>query len=297
MNIKPIISTLIFLLTHTFGWTQTAEDLYNQSLTELNNKNYEKGITIMNEFIEKYPDFANVDLIYINRAIAKAHIKDYEGAIKDYTTAYEKNPKSAEALRQRGFVKKERGDFKAALTDYDLALKVDSNLGSAYVNKAVVLDTLGQKEEACKNYEKALEHGVTSIAGILYKSCDSNSVVLQKYMYKILIDKTTDKTYGYTKDNPIKVGHGPKGQRAYLEMLRDGQGNKVEYERKGNAGYYPSKNGLFGMAAVDSYNIKFKSAKGKKKTVILYLSFYDYDPPKIPLDFYSTEDFKNKNGD
>lgn len=162
----------------------------------------------MNEFIEKYPDFENIHMIYLNRASAKSLIKDYDGAIKDYTTAYEKNPEYAEAIRQRGYLKKEIGDFKAALADYNLTLKIDPNLANAYVNKAVVLDTLGQSEEACKNYEKALELGITDVAGILYNSCDSNSMVLKKYFYQILVDKTTDESYGYTKENPIKVGHG-----------------------------------------------------------------------------------------
>lgn len=292
MKTKPTILTLFLLLTSIIGWTQTAEDLYNQSLTELNNKNYEKGIELIDEFIEKYPDFENIHMIYLNRASAKSLIKDYDGAIKDYTTAYEKNPKYAEALRQRGYLKKEMGYFKAALADYDLALKVDSNLANAYVNKAVVLDTLGQTEEACKNYKKAFELGITDVAGILYNLCDSNLIILQKYYYKILVDKTTDETYGYTVENPIKVGHGPRGQRAYLEMLRDGRGNKVKYERGGSAGMYPSENGLMGMATVDSYKITYKDKKGKNKKTTLYISFYDYDTPKIPVGFYSTDDFK-----
>lgn len=292
MKTMPTILTLFLLLTSIVGWTQTAEELYNQSLTELNKKNYKKGIELMDEFIEKYSDFENIHMIYLNRAGAKSLIKDYDGAIKDYTTAYEKNPKYAEALRQRGYLKKEMGDFKGALEDYDFALKIDPNLANAYVNKAVVLDTLGQSEEACKSYEKAFELGITDVAGILYNSCDSNSIALQKYYYKILIDKATDKTYGYSVENPIKVGHGPKGQRAYLEMLRDGQGNKVKYERGGNAGMYPSKNGLMGMASVDSYNISYKDEKGKKKKATLYISFYDYDSPRIPVGFYSTEDLK-----
>ena len=286
MKSYSIFLTLVLLITSIIGLSQTSEELYNQSLTELNNNNYEKGIELMDEFIEKYPDFENIHMIYLNRASAKSYIKDYDGAIKDYTSAYDKNPKYAEAIRQRGYLKKEMGEFNAALVDYELALKIDSTLAIAYINKAVVLDTLGQSEEACKSYEKALELGETAAAKFLYKSCDSSSIVLQKYLYKILVDKSTDTTYGYTIENPIKVGHGPRGQRAYLELLRDGQGNKVKYERSGSAGFYSSKNGMFGMATVDSYNITYKNEKGKKKKTTLYLSFYDYDPPKIPIGFY-----------
>ena len=51
---------------------------------------------------------------------------------------------------------------------------------------------------------------------------------------------------------------------------------------------------MMGMASVDSYHITYKNEKGKKKKTTLYLSFYDYEQPKIPVGFYSIQDFENK---
>jgi len=92
---KKLLTTIltIFFLIITFDdFAQSAEDLYNQSLKELGNKNYDKAIELMDEFINKYPDFKNIRMIYVNRAAAKSIKKDYEGAIKDYTEAYDKDP-------------------------------------------------------------------------------------------------------------------------------------------------------------------------------------------------------------
>jgi tetratricopeptide (TPR) repeat protein len=293
------IRPFLFILLLTFSGNsiaQTAEELYEQSLKALNNKEYEKAISIMDAFISKYPDFKNVHMIYLNRASAKSLVKDYEGAISDYNTAYAKDTAYAEAVRQRGYTRKLMGQPDAALADYNLALRINPRLATAYVNKAAVLKELGRTDEACRNYEKALELGITDAAGMIYKSCDSLSPALLKYTYRILVDKTADKTYGYTVENPVKTGYGPKGQRAYLDLLRDEQGNKPEYVRTGNAGFYESENGMMGLAAIDTYEITYKNSKGKKKKTVLYISFYDYEQPKIPVGFFSVNDFKTRQG-
>jgi hypothetical protein len=99
--------------------------------------------------------------------------------------------------------------------------------------------------------------------------------------------------YGFTGEFPVKVGTGKRGgpynQRAYLELLRDGRGKPVEYKRVGGGCCpYKSENALFGdFALVDSYEIKYKDKDGKKKKAIIYISFYDYEEPMIPVGFQS----------
>lgn len=100
--------------------------------------------------------------------------------------------------------------------------------------------------------------------------------------------------YGLTGEFPVKVGKGAKGgpynQRAYLELLRDGQGNPVEFKRVGGGCCpYKSKNALFGdYALVDSYEVVYKDKEGKKKKVVIYISFYDYEEPMIPVGFQAS---------
>ena len=95
--------------------------------------------------------------------------------------------------------------------------------------------------------------------------------------------------YGLTGESPVKVGKGPKSgpanQRAYLELLRDGQGEPVEYKRVGSCCAYKSENGFGGYALVDRYEVVYKDKEGSKKKTILYISFYDYEEPMIPVGF------------
>ena len=248
----------------------------------------------LNEFIEKYPDFVNIHMIYLNRASAYSSLEKYEAAIKDYTAAYKIKPTYAEAVRQRGYAKKIMGKLEAALEDYNLALQIDPGLASTYTNKGIVLEALDRPDDACENYKKALELGMYDVPEFIEKSCDSTSKLYQKYTYQLLVDKSTDKTYGFTEENPIRVGHGPRGQEAFLKLLRDGQGNEVTYTRLGSCCRYSSSKSAMGFAMLDSYEVKYKDEKGKKKKVVLYTSFYEYDAPRIPVGFYSIQDFEKK---
>lgn len=102
---------------------------------------------------------------------------------------------------------------------------------------------------------------------------------------------TTDssKLYGLIPQRPIKVGgtftSGVANQRKYLEALRDAQGKPVSYERKGSCCPYPSENGLEGHGLLDRYEVKYRDADNKKQRVILYISFYDYEEPKVVKGF------------
>ena len=87
---------------------------------------------------------------------------------------------------------------------------------------------------------------------------------------------STDNTYGYTQENPIKVGGdafgGPARERAYLDNLLDANGEKISYERTGSV--------PFGNTILDAFEI---SVAGKKIT--LYIDEYAYTEPQAPVGF------------
>jgi hypothetical protein len=92
----------------------------------------------------------------------------------------------------------------------------------------------------------------------------------------------TDKTYGYTQENPIKVGGGayggPARERAYLDNLLGANGEKVSYERKGSFS--------FGNTILDIFEI---TVSGKKVT--LYIDEYSYSEPQAPSGFTCVDAF------
>lgn len=99
----------------------------------------------------------------------------------------------------------------------------------------------------------------------------------------------TSEKYGLTGEFPVKVGKGknggPNNQRAYLDLLRDGQGNPVKYKRVGGGCCaYKSANAIFGdYALVDTYEVVYKDSEGNSKKTKIYISFYDYEEPLIPI--------------
>jgi len=93
---------------------------------------------------------------------------------------------------------------------------------------------------------------------------------------------STDSTYGYTQENPIKVGggafEGPARERAYLDNLLGPNGEKITYERRGSA--------PFGDAVLDIFEIK-----GLSKTVTLYIDEYAFTEPQAPVGFTCISEF------
>lgn len=114
-------------------------------------------------------------------------------------------------------------------------------------------------------------------------------------VYSIVkLTKTADNDkYGFTPEQPVKVGTGPQGgpanNKAYLNLLRDGKGEAIEFKRVGSCCPYESKNGFLGMAMVDHYEISYRNEKGKKKKASVYISFYDYEEPMILFGFKTIE--------
>lgn len=87
---------------------------------------------------------------------------------------------------------------------------------------------------------------------------------------------STDDTYGYSEDNPIRVGgdfiSGVSRERAYLDHLRGPNGETLSYERHGSL---PS-----GGTILDIYNIT-----GPGVDEILYVDLYNYSELQAPVGF------------
>ena len=87
---------------------------------------------------------------------------------------------------------------------------------------------------------------------------------------------SADETYGYSEDNPIKVGgdwlDGPGREKAYLNSLSGPNGEAVSFERLGSFNY--------GDTILDEYEVQFAG-----KSVILFLDEYNYEQPATPVGF------------
>ena len=96
---------------------------------------------------------------------------------------------------------------------------------------------------------------------------------------------STDETYGFTENNPVKVGgigSGPHNERNYLNSLTGPNGEKVSYDRLGSCCEFKSKNSPFGMGLLDKYALTYE---GKKDTVTIYLNMFDKAKIMAPVGF------------
>lgn len=86
----------------------------------------------------------------------------------------------------------------------------------------------------------------------------------------------TDDTYGYTSENPIKVGGdvfgGASRERAYLDHLLIPTAMRLPQR---------SSSGDFGDVVLDIYVVTTSAGD----EAILYVDMYNYTPPQAPVKF------------
>jgi hypothetical protein len=85
-----------------------------------------------------------------------------------------------------------------------------------------------------------------------------------------------DDTYGYTTDNPIRVGGGPGNQRRFLSMLAGPAGEELSCSRFGSFKCEGKRK------LMDGYQISWGPAGGK---ALLFFDMYTCDDPKAPVGF------------
>ncbi len=103
-----------------------------------------------------------------------------------------------------------------------------------------------------------------------------------------------DPTYGYTIDNPIKVGGygsvGARNEYLYLKMLTGPKGQKLVFKRDRACCPFKTSNpdvGNFsgGEQAIGLLDIFEVTYPGLDKPVKLFLNGYEYERPQAPKGF------------
>jgi hypothetical protein len=114
----------------------------------------------------------------------------------------------------------------------------------------------------------------------------TKEVVLIDDITYLLTEFSDDKTYGYDKANPVKVGGakesiGPKNERRFLNGLLGPNGERIEYSRVGSCCHFTTPNGVINNTGLlDIYRITWK---GSPDTLSIYLNMYDKGDLKIPV--------------
>lgn len=116
--------------------------------------NFSEAASIYEKILSISPDVANN---YVNLALMKAQMMDFEGTIQILELGLEKIPESEILLSRLGHTFMLLGRVKKALDTFDLILKNNPRYFDALLASAWMLDLIGQKEDAQDYYRKALE--------------------------------------------------------------------------------------------------------------------------------------------
>jgi hypothetical protein len=109
--------------------------------------------------------------------------------------------------------------------------------------------------------------------------------LLDEHTY-LLTEASEEKSYGFEKNNPIKVGGikekiGPLNERRYLNALLGPNGEEVIYKRSGSCCAFKTPNGLIeNSGMLDRYQIYWT---GARDTLTIYINMYDKGDLKIPV--------------
>ena len=146
----------------------------------------------------------NNAMAVMNRGGAKFKLQQFDDAIVDFNMAIKLDPLYAEAYSNRASAKYSKGDSNSAVIDYDKAISLNPKHVSAYFNKGLVLQkqeahrkaipefstvinlshdkmayfsrgmsylSIGDKDLACNDFQKALELGYTQAKSKIIENC------------------------------------------------------------------------------------------------------------------------------
>ena len=97
--------------------------------------------------------------VYELRALARAELKDFSGAIDDLTYAIALRPEQAALLSQRGWLYIVADAPRLALHDFEAAIRLDPSGADAYNGRGSARLRFGEHREAVADAEKALSLG------------------------------------------------------------------------------------------------------------------------------------------
>ena len=125
---------------------------------------------------------------YINRGNAYMMQKQYDLAIKDYTTAIELQPKAGEAYNNRGIAFGMKQQHERAIDDFAMAIILNKNDFKAYVNRGNSYRMKKQYNMAIKDYTRAIElkprHATTYYNSACVYSLMNNTAEACKFLKK-----------------------------------------------------------------------------------------------------------------
>lgn len=280
------LGIILLLFISFLGNSQSQNPTFLAAIKKLQSNDYETGIKLLDEVIKQSPkDYPAL----FNRAVAKSMLKNFDAAIFDIDKAIAAKPDAKKGYLHRAIIRKKLAKYDLALIDLDKAIMLDPNYADAFMNKGLLFEYLGKFNDACAEFKKAKGLSLaTAYPKVDFCETPENERTKVFSIIK-LVEISTDKSYGFSPKNPVKVGTGSNGaienEQTYFDLLRDEMGQHVKYIFKEKGPNFLSKSGLDGKGFLTKYEIKYNSKEGISKTTQIFLNHFEFENPKILMGF------------
>lgn len=134
-----------------------AEEYFTKGSYFFWREEYDSAILVYSDLLQIEPRNLKA---YDARARSKECLKDYKGALNDYTTALQIDPHGIFIARRyvsRGSIKYELNDFQGAILDYTSAIEVDEGWADAYWMRALVKKDIGDSRGAINDFTQYIK--------------------------------------------------------------------------------------------------------------------------------------------
>jgi tetratricopeptide (TPR) repeat protein len=111
----------------------------------------------------------------VEQGLGKASHEDWNGAINEYTNAITKNIKNSSAYYNRAIARNNLKDYRGAITDFSKAIYLnndDAIVAASYYGRGQCYYTVGNKSNACMDFNKASGLGNQDATAAVQNNCN-----------------------------------------------------------------------------------------------------------------------------
>ena len=135
-------------------YEQTAETYLERGNEKEKLKDYSGAILEFTKAINVKPDYINA---YFSRGNQKFYLQDYSAAIEDYSNVIKLNSREETSYFNRGLAKAKIEDYKGAIEDFSKVIEIEPKNADAYFYRGMAKSDIEDYKAAIEDYTNAIE--------------------------------------------------------------------------------------------------------------------------------------------
>lgn len=166
---KKTILFYLFIICSISLFSQTHQDYYISGIHNMDNGKYVDAIKDFSSALDKNQKFEEA---YLKRGSCYEVLNDYKNALFDYSKAIKLDPNNDLALFNRGILRERIRNYETAVQDFTAIIDLKTKLlPLAYYNRALSKLSMNDVENACVDLSKAADLGVKNASEIFIYTC------------------------------------------------------------------------------------------------------------------------------